>query len=121
MELNGREVGFRRSVYATTKIAEICPDRDVGKLGELLASDVVTGMETAITFVCALSEAYERHQKREDPGYTPNPITKDELLDESEDTLMALVNEAVKVYMTDGKVTVEAEPVKGKNGEAASE
>lgn len=121
MELNGREIGFRRSILATTKIAEACPNHDLAKLGDALGGDIIVGMETAITFVCALSEAYELHRKREEPGYVPNPLTREELLDETEDTLMELVNEGVQVYMNDGKTTVEAEAPKGKNGEAASE
>ena len=121
MELNGREVGFRRSVLATTKIAEACPNRDISKLGDLLGSDIVTALDTAVLFVCALSEAYELHRKREEPGYIPNPITREELLDETEETLMELVNEGVKVFQNDGKTTVEAEAPKGKNGDAASE
>ena len=113
MELNGREVGFRRSVFATMEIAKICPNKDPNRLGELLGGDIVTSMETAITFVCA--------KKLEDPAYKPNPITEEELLDETEGSLMDLVNAAVDAYMADGKQTVEAEPVKGKNAEAASE
>lgn len=121
MELNGREVGFRRSILATTKIAEACPNHDPSKLGEALTGDLVKGLETAVAFVCALSEAYELHRKREDPNYVPNPVTREELLDETEDVLAELVNEGAKVYMNDGKTTVEAEAPKGKNGEAASE
>jgi len=121
MELNGREVGFRRSVFATTKIAEACPNHDPSKLGEALTGDIVTGLETAIAFIVALSEAYELHRKREEPGYIPNPITREELLDVTEDVLMELVNEGAKAYMEDGKTTVEAEAPRGKNGEAASE
>lgn len=120
MEINGREIGFRRSVYATCKIAEVCPGHDLGKLGEMLGGDIVTALETAVTFVCALNEAYEQHRKLETPGYTPNPLTKEELLDETEDTLMALVMEAVSVFQHDGETTVEAEAPKGKNAEAAS-
>ena len=120
MELNGREIGFRRSVLATTKIADVCPGKDISKLGDLLGSDIVTALDTAITFVTALSEAYELHRKREEPGYKPNPVTREELLDETEDTLMALVLEGVKVFQNDGQTTVEAEAPKGKNGEAAS-
>ena len=121
MELNGRDVGFRRSILATTKIAEACPNHDISKLGDALGGDIVTGMETAIAFVCALSEAWELHRKREEPGYIPNPVTREELLDETEDVLMALVMEGVKVYQDDGKTTVETEAPKGKNGDAASE
>jgi len=121
MELNGREVGFRRSVLATTKIAEVCPNRDISKLGDLLGADIVTAIDAAVAFVCALSEAYELHRKREDPAYIPNPVTKEELMDEDEETLMALVMAGVEVFHADGKVTVEAEAPKGKNGEPASE
>ena len=90
MELNGREVGFRRSILATTKIAEACPNHDISKLGDALGGDIVTGMETAIAFVCALSEAWELHRKREEPGYIPNPVTREELLDETEEALHLL-------------------------------
>lgn len=121
MELNGREIGFRRSVFATMEIAKICPNKDPNRLGELLGGDIVTSMETAITFVTAMSKAFEAHKKLEDPAYKPNPITEEELLDETEESLMDLVNAAVDAYMADGKQTVEAESVKGKNAEAASE
>lgn len=121
MELNGREVGFRRSVLATVKIAEICPNKDITKLGEMLTGDIVTGLETAVTFVCALSEAYETHKKREDPTYTPNPLTAEEVYNETEEVLGDLIAEAIQAYQQDGKPTVETAPVKGKNGEAASE
>ena len=122
MELNGREVKFRRSVYADHKIAKISPDHDTNKLGRLLKSgDLVAGLETMIAFVCAMSEAYEKHAKRENPDYIPNPVTEEELLDETSDTLSDLFMAAADVFTGDGKPTVEAEPVKGKNGEAASE
>lgn len=122
MELNGREVKFRRSVYADHKIAKVSPDHDPNKLGKLLQSgDLVAGLETMIAFVCAMSEAYEKHMKRENQDYVPNPVTEEELMDETSDTLSDLFMEAAAVFTSDGKATVEAEAPKGKNGEAASE
>ena len=122
MELNGREVKFRRSVYADHKIAKVSPDHDPNKLGKLLQSvDLVAGLETMIAFVCAMSEAYEKHMKRENPDYIPNPVTEEELMDETSDTLSDMFMEAAAVFTSDGKATVEAEAPKGKNGEAASE
>lgn len=122
MELNGREIRFRRSVYADHKIAKISPDHDPNKLGKLLKSgDLVAGLETMIAFVCAMSEAYEKHAKRENPEYIPNPVTEEELLDETSDFLSDLFMQAAAVFTGDGKPTVEAEAPKGKNGEAASE
>lgn len=122
MELNDREIGFRRSVYAEKEIAKISPNHDPSKLGKLLAGgDVVVALETMVTFIRALSEAYENHRKRKEPGYIPNPVTEDELMDESTDTVIELFNKAVEVFQEDGKTTVESEPPKGKNAEAASE
>ena len=122
MELNGRKVKFRRSVYADHKIAKVSPGHDPNKLGKLLQSgDLVAGLETMIAFVCAMSEAYEKHMKRENPDYVPNPVTEEELMDETSDTLSDLFMEAAAVFTSDGKATVEAEAPKGKNGEAASE
>ena len=121
MQIHGREIGFRRSVLATCRIAEICPGKDLNKLGDLLGGDIVTALETAVTFVCALNEAYEQHRKLEEPGYIPNPLTKEELLDDTEDTLMALVMDAVSVFQADGQTTVETEVPKGKNADTASE
>ena len=122
MELNGREVRFRRSVYADHKIAKISPDHDPNKLGKLLQSgDLVAGLETMIAFVCALSEAHEKHMKRENPDYVPNPVTEEELLDETTDVLSDLFAAAAEAFSGDGKTTVEAEAPKGKNGEPAHE
>lgn len=122
MELNGREIGFRRSVYAEHKIAKISPDHDPNKLSKTLqAGDLVMGLETMMAVVCAMSEAYEKHAKRENPEYIPNPVTEEELLDETSDTLADLFMEAAAVFTGDGKPTVELEEPKGKNGDAASE
>lgn len=119
MIINGREVRFRRTVWGNCQLADMCPKKDINKLGALLQGDYATSQRTAARMIAVLSEGYERAHKFSDPGYEPHPLTEDEALMLDDETFSALFQEAIDAFQNDGKTTVEAEPVK--NGDGAVE
>lgn len=119
MELNGRTVGFKRTIWATNAVMKMCPGGDLSRFGELFKGDAADQMMSMSSFIVILSEGYEYYQefcaKRDGKTYDRDPVTFDELmaLDDME-TFAKLQEEAVKAWTGDAQVTVESEPIKSK-------
>lgn len=113
MEINGREIGFRRTVLANTRIAEMCPNHDINRINEIFKSkDAALQINFAVNFVLAMNEGYEKARKFNDPEYTPVPLTREELELCDVGVLNTLFETAADAFRVDGKVTVETEPTK---------
>lgn len=116
MNVNGREIGVRRTVLANCKLTEAAPDRDIRRFfTELIAShDYVVAQKAAAQLIAALNEGYEQYLHFVDPEHKPVPVNAETLLSLDEATFNALYQEALKAYTEDGKTTVEVDPPKGK-------
>ena len=113
MELNGREIRFRRTVYANCKIAEMSPNHDINRINDIFkASDTMVQLDFAMGFIIAMNEGYEKAKAFNEPGYEPHPITREELEFCDVDQLNDLFTEAEEAFRADGKVCVETEPRK---------
>ena len=119
MRVNGRDVKFLRTVSATCKIAELCPDGDITNAGRLFEGSYQDSQKTTARFYEALSRGYEENRKFKDPDYEPNPLTAEEAMTLTEEEFAKLFKEAVEAY-TGEKVTVETEPVKKQKKTAKS-
>ena len=113
MKVYGREINFLRTVEATIKIADMCPDSDIANADKLFDGTYQVSQQTAASFMAILSKGYEDHKSFEDHGYEPNPLTEREALSLSGDEFNELFVEAVSAY-TGEKPTVETEPPKSK-------
>lgn len=121
MIVHGREIKFRRTVLATCEIADVCPDKDISRFGELASADYVSSQKAAAQFVVALNRGYEMNQKYEDPGHEERPLTLEEVMLLDNDDFNTLFQDALKAFEQGGKTTVETEEPKGKNGARDSE
>lgn len=126
MKVNGREVRFKRTIWAQFGVASLCPDNDISKLDAVLKSNFVDGNMAAASFVCIMSEAYEKSKEFEaaqnGKTYEARPLTLDEVMNlESMEDLQALFKEAVDVWAADAKTSVKGEPPKGKKKIKAAE
>lgn len=121
MILNGREVRFRRTVWATIAVAALCPNRDLNRIAEVIGGDFVDSGLAMANFIRVMSEGYEKSEHFKDPAYEEHPVTVDELmaLDDWE-LFTALFAEAVRSWQDDGKTTVETAPPK-KGGKKKSQ
>lgn len=125
MEINGREINFKRTIWATLAVGALCPDKDLEKLDTVLRDNFVDGNMAAAQFICILSEGYERwaeyEASREGKEYEPNPITMDEIMNlEDFNTFQDLFIAAAGVWKADAQPSVETEPAKGKKKSKAN-
>lgn len=116
MQVYGREVGFRFTVGASAKIADLCPDGDIERLGELLNGNYGQVSRDTASIVVALSEGYEQAQRFEDPSYKPRPLSVEEIMSLRPAEFMALQKAALSAWAADKATTVEAEPEKKDSG-----
>jgi len=125
VKLNGREVNFKRTIWATIAASAMCPDKDITRLDEVLRSNYMDGNMAAAQFICILSEAYEKAKAYEvsqiGETYEQNPVTMDELMNlEDFDLFQQLFIDAADAWKKDARQTVETEPVKGKKKSKAA-
>lgn len=114
MKVFGKDVKFRRTVGATCKIAEACPDGDIQRIGEMVdANNLAKSQKFIAIFICAMNEGYEKTKAISDPTYTPNPVTFDEIMCLDQDELTTLIDEAMATFNT-VNTTVEAVPKKNR-------
>ncbi len=113
MIIHGREVKFLRTVGATCKIADLCPNQELQNIGDLFDGNTVSKYENWCKIIVYLNEGYEMAQKFDEPNYVPKPITLEEIHAITQDEFDQLVFEASAAYR--GEVpTVEAEEPKKK-------
>ena len=119
MELNGRTVHFKRTIWSTNAVMKMCPGGNLSRFQELFNGDASDQMLTMASFIVALSQGYEYFQefcaKRDGKEYHGDPITFDELMAlEDFDVFNKLQEEAVAAWVGDAQTTVESEPIKTK-------
>ena len=115
MEINGRTVNLRRTVKANCILAERAPGKDIRRYPELWEADNYTDSQLAAAFfIYALSEGYESWKAYQDKEYIAHPLTVDEAMTLDEAVFNKLFEEAVTVYGSDGKTTVETQPKRSK-------
>ena len=124
MEINGREIKFKRTIWATLAVGAMCPGKDLQQLDAVLRENFVDGNMASAQFCCIMSEGYERSRafeaSQKGENYEPNPLTMDEIMNlEDMEVFQQLFIEAADAWKKDGKQTVEAEPPKGKKKDRA--
>lgn len=117
MELNGRTVHFKRTIWATNAIMQMCPGKKLERFSELFNGDDADQILTMSAFITIMSEGYEQAKEfeasRKGQTYTKDPVTMDEIMAlEDMDVFTQLQTEAVAAWVEDGKQTVESQPPK---------
>lgn len=116
MIIHGRECGFRFTVRASLELAELCPEKDLSRVGELLDgkpySEIV---EVIMKMAIIFNKADEEAIAFAGGGKPGKIITQEEMLVMTSEEFATLQNEVLKAYGVDSARTVEVEPSK-KNG-----
>lgn len=114
MIIRGREIKFLRTVLATCKIADLCPDGQISKIGALFGGTDSKVARNEAEFIRALNEGYEMSLHFDDPSHEVKVISIDEIMSLTNDDFGALFAEAVGAFQGGEEQTVEVEEKKSK-------
>lgn len=114
MKVYGREIGFLRTVKATSEIAKMCPDGNIERLGELLGGDLATTLETGAKIIHYLNEGYEMNRHFMDRSYQTQILGVDEIMCLDDATFTELMKSAMAGIGNGAETTIEVEPTKKK-------
>lgn len=114
MKIYGQDYEFLLTVSASAKIADLCPDHDLSRLGEVMSGPYSEIMVAAATIVVAMAEGYDRNARRSGCEVTHEPLTVDALLDLPAPEFKAIQMAAMEAFRADIKPTVEVAPGKKK-------
>lgn len=119
MKIFGQDYEFRLTVSASTRIAELCPDKDLTRMGEIMSGTFSQMMNAAAELIVAMAEGYDRYALRNGIKVEHDPLTKEMLFDLTTEEFKAIQLEAMKAFRGDIKPTVEVAPGKKKEKESA--
>lgn len=123
MRIYGKDYHFRLTVGASVKLARLCPEDDITKIGQVMSGSYPQMVETTAKMAAIMSEADEL-ARRYEAGLTADPaaihpLTEGMVLSLSDADFLALQREVFEAYRGDAKPEVEEEPVKKKEGDKA--
>ena len=108
MKIHGKERNFCMTVGAAKRIAKLCPEGKIANLNIVLSNDNTVEMVEKVTEILViLNEGYESKRAFEEPGYTPDVLTVEELETLEIQELTKLQTEALRTVRKDQKPDVE--------------
>lgn len=114
MEINGREIGFLRTVKATSDLAKLCPDGDIERMNELFSKDISTTLEVGAKIIHFLNEGYEMNKHFMDRSYQAQVLGVDEIMYLDDVTFTKLLSSALASLGVGAETTIEVEEPKKK-------
>lgn len=115
----GKERKFRLTVGAAIEIANLCPDKDLRKIGELLEKPFSEATDTIVKMIAAMSAGHESYMQYMDPGYAPTPLTEQEIMILHAKQLAELRKEALAAFSKDAVHDLDLDTSKKKEPEKA--
>lgn len=112
MKINGREIGFLRTVKATSDLAKMCPDGNIERLSELFEGDLSTTLETGAKIIHFLNEGYEMNKHFMDRSYQTHILGVDEIMYLDDQTFTELMKSAMESIGVGAETSVELEEPK---------
>ena len=118
MEYKGRKIGFKRTVGAVSDLAKIAPDGRIDRFSEIFnEQNLGASLQAGAQFLAILNKWYENSLVFEKSGYVPDPVPVEWFMSLDIEIFTDLFNEAMKQFIDDDSVTVEAVEPKGKKNE----
>lgn len=112
MNIFGQEYEFLLTIGASEKIAGLCPDGDMNRIGEMLDAKTADLIEFFVQFIFAMSEGSDENSRFWGKELNHDPMTIEKLRALSFKELKAIQEEAMKKFKEDMSPTVEVAPPK---------
>lgn len=116
MKIHGKDIRFKLTTGASGEIADLCPNRDLNKIGDMLSGAYSDTLMTSEKFCRILNRWHVRSEKFE--GREADLLEDGEILALSPDEYRQAMQEAMNAFTADTKQEVKAKPVKSKKATA---
>ena len=121
MELNGRDVKFKFTIWASIQISKMCPEGKQENIEKLFEGSDEEIIKNVNDFMLTLNKAYIDAEKYANPDFNEEPLTEKELLMMDRTAYNKLQDEAIAAYYGDTKREIETEPIKSKGKKTEAE
>ena len=114
MKIYGEEYGFYLTVGASAEIADLCPDGDMNRIGELLDGRIADTIRFTAALVAAMSKGFDDAKRFAGEEVTHKPLTERMLLSLPSDLFREVQDAAIEEFKAGTKTTVQVAPSKKK-------
>lgn len=102
------------TVGASAEIAEMCPNGDITRIGEILDGRYSHTLKFLISFVVSMSKGYDAAKKLEGEEITHRTLTEEMVMALPNDVFKEAQAAAFEAFRADTKTSVEVAPSKKK-------
>lgn len=114
MNIFGHEYGFMLTVGASAEIAEMCPDGDIGRIGEIADAKTADAIRFTAKFVAAMARGFDDAERFAGREITHEPLTAEMVMALPATAIQDIQAEAFAAFRESMKTTVEVAPSKKK-------
>ena len=112
MIIFGEEYGFMLTIGASAAIADLCPDGDLNRMGEVLEGRVSNAINFTASFIEAMAKGFDDAKRYAGEVVTHKPLTADMVKALPGDVFGKVQAAALAAFKDDTKTSVEVEPSK---------
>lgn len=119
MKIFDDDYGFMLTVGASAEIADLCPDGDLNRMGELLEGRFSETVNFTAAFVVAMAKGFDDARRFSGEEVTHKPLTKEMMLALPSNVFKEVQNAALAAFKGDTETTVEVAPSKKRESQTA--
>ena len=119
MNIFGNEYGFMLTVGASAEIAEMCPDGDLTRIGEVADAKTADTIRFTAKFVSAMAKGFDDAKRYAGEEVTHRPLTAEMVMSLPSADFQEIQAAAIAAFKDGLQQTVEVAPPKKKEKEPA--
>lgn len=119
MKIFEEEYGFMLTVGASAAIADLCPDGDLARMGELFEGRFSQTINFTAAFIAAMAKGFDDAKRFAGEEVTHKPLTAEMVKALPSDLFKEVQAAALAAFQGDTKTTVEVAPSKKKGSQTA--
>lgn len=112
MKIYGEEYGFMLTVGASAEIADLCPDGDLNRIGEVLDGKFSETIDFTSKFIVAMAKGYDDAKRFSGEQIDHKPLTVEMVKSLSSSAFREVQDNALSCFLADSKTSVEVAPSK---------
>ena len=119
MKIFGDEYGFMLTVGASAAIADLCPDGDLNRMGEVLEGRFSDTVKFTASFVAAMAKGFDDARRFSGEEVTHKPLTAEMMLSLPNSVFKEVQSAALAAFKGDTETTVEVKESKKEESQTA--